>query len=187
VIHRRLPGHVRIIRLPSHPHRSTRLAHDTLTLLRSFHRCLRLHRVRLTNTLSLIEHPSLSIPQTPRLSCGWWSRYSHKRLLSWIGQQRRSGFFSRRPYRKCVHVGCCPNWEHFDFRLVGPVSLVLEVGSLGSSHASLSLPCAIFRVAKVWKNFQLAYDLRGHQQSVWAVLLLEDDHFLTGIPFLESI
>ena len=36
------------------------------------------------------------------------------------------------------------------------------------------------RTAKVWKNFNLAYDLKGHQQSVWAVLGVEEDQFLTG-------
>ena len=37
------------------------------------------------------------------------------------------------------------------------------------------------RTAKVWKNYQLAYDLRGHEQSVWAVIALEPDKFLTGM------
>lgn len=36
------------------------------------------------------------------------------------------------------------------------------------------------RTAKVWKNFTLTYDLKGHQQSVWAVLAVDDDRFLTG-------
>lgn len=43
------------------------------------------------------------------------------------------------------------------------------------------------RTAKVWKNFTLQYDLKGHQQSVWAVLALEDSHFLTGLSDLCSI
>ncbi|KAH9952086.1 phospholipase A-2-activating protein [Amylocystis lapponica] len=36
------------------------------------------------------------------------------------------------------------------------------------------------RTAKVWKGFQLAYDLQGHQQSVWAVLAMDGRQFLTG-------
>ncbi|GAA5978453.1 hypothetical protein JCM10908_004359 [Rhodotorula pacifica] len=39
------------------------------------------------------------------------------------------------------------------------------------------------KTAKVWKNWQLAYTLKGHEQSVWAVLALdgpEDDLVLTG-------
>lgn len=37
------------------------------------------------------------------------------------------------------------------------------------------------RTAKVWKNYTLVFDLKAHQQSVWAVLVIEDDHFLTGV------
>jgi phospholipase A-2-activating protein len=36
------------------------------------------------------------------------------------------------------------------------------------------------RTAKVWKNFSLAYDLKGHEYSVWAVLALDEDQYLTG-------
>ncbi|KAG6909638.1 hypothetical protein DXG01_016420 [Tephrocybe rancida] len=36
------------------------------------------------------------------------------------------------------------------------------------------------RTAKVWKNFSLAHDLKGHQQSVWAVLAVDEDQYLTG-------
>ncbi|GAA5879981.1 hypothetical protein JCM8547_004831 [Rhodosporidiobolus lusitaniae] len=38
------------------------------------------------------------------------------------------------------------------------------------------------KTAKVWKNWELAYTLEGHEQSVWAVLALdgEDDLVLTG-------
>jgi len=37
------------------------------------------------------------------------------------------------------------------------------------------------RTAKVWKNFSLAYDLKGHEQSVWAVVAIDEERFLTGI------
>ncbi|KAF8965289.1 phospholipase A-2-activating protein [Flammula alnicola] len=36
------------------------------------------------------------------------------------------------------------------------------------------------KTAKVWKNFNLVYDLKGHQQSVWAVVGIDEDQFLTG-------
>ncbi|KAF9027057.1 WD-40 repeat-containing protein [Hymenopellis radicata] len=36
------------------------------------------------------------------------------------------------------------------------------------------------RTAKVWKGFQLAHDLRGHEQSVWAVLAVDEDQYITG-------
>jgi phospholipase A-2-activating protein len=39
----------------------------------------------------------------------------------------------------------------------------------------------------VWKDWQLAYTLKGHEQSVWAVLALdepEDDLVLTGAEIL---
>ncbi|KAF9246383.1 WD40-repeat-containing domain protein [Melanogaster broomeanus] len=34
--------------------------------------------------------------------------------------------------------------------------------------------------AKVWKDFKLQYDLKGHEQSVWAVLAIDDSQFLTA-------
>lgn len=46
--------------------------------------------------------------------------------------------------------------------------------------------------AKVWKDFQLVYNLKGHEGAVWAVLALEDDQYLTGEsstpihPYLEQ-
>jgi len=36
------------------------------------------------------------------------------------------------------------------------------------------------RTAKVWTQFQLRYDLKGHQQAVWAVIAIDDEQFLTG-------
>ncbi|KAH9996848.1 phospholipase A-2-activating protein [Russula vinacea] len=36
------------------------------------------------------------------------------------------------------------------------------------------------KTAKVWTNFQLVNDLVGHTQSVWAVLSIEGDGYLTG-------
>ena len=41
----------------------------------------------------------------------------------------------------------------------------------------------------MWKNFQLAYTLKGHEQSVWAVLAIEgdDDVVLTGPSRVSSL
>jgi phospholipase A-2-activating protein len=36
------------------------------------------------------------------------------------------------------------------------------------------------RTAKVWRDFQLLHDLRGHEQSVWAVLAMDEELILTG-------
>ena len=54
----------------------------------------------------------------------------------------------------------------------------------GTSQSKLHSPYEFLftfcRTAKVWKNFILAYELKGHQQSVWAVLGVDEDQFLTG-------
>lgn len=47
--------------------------------------------------------------------------------------------------------------------------------------SAYSPPC---RSAKVWQNFELLYDLKGHQQSVWAVLILQEGQYLTGMFFI---
>jgi hypothetical protein len=39
------------------------------------------------------------------------------------------------------------------------------------------------RTAKVWTNFQLLSDLVGHTQSVWAVVSVEGNQYLTGALF----
>ncbi|KAF8197500.1 phospholipase A-2-activating protein [Pholiota molesta] len=36
------------------------------------------------------------------------------------------------------------------------------------------------KTARVWKNFTQAYELKGHQQSVWAVLGIDEDQYLTA-------
>ena len=60
------------------------------------------------------------------------------------------------------------------------------LGFLGQVSASrVAAHCSrsrVRRTAKVWKDFQLLYDLVGHQQSVWTVLAIDGSQFLTG-PF----
>lgn len=34
--------------------------------------------------------------------------------------------------------------------------------------------------AKVWKGFKLAYDLKGHAQSVLTVVAIDEENFITG-------
>lgn len=48
------------------------------------------------------------------------------------------------------------------------------------STVTLSYSSHCVRTAKVWKNFQLVHDLKGHQQSVWAVLAVDSETTLTG-------
>ena len=58
---------------------------------------------------------------------------------------------------------------------------ISELRSRRSRHWS-DADAGSYRTAKVWKDFQLAYTIEGHEQSVWAVLALdgEDDLVLTG-------
>jgi len=39
----------------------------------------------------------------------------------------------------------------------------------------------LIRTARVWRNWQPLYELKGHSQSVWAVLPVEEELFLTGL------
>lgn len=58
-------------------------------------------------------------------------------------------------------------------------------GRLPTRRTDASLPLPSRRTAKVWKNWQLECTLKGHEQSVWAVLALDgdDDLVLTGSSF----
>lgn len=67
--------------------------------------------------------------------------------------------------------------EDPDFTLLGHTE---NVCALTATAGGTIISGSWDRTAKVWKNFSLAYDLRGHQQSVWAVLAVNEDSFLTG-------
>ena len=58
--------------------------------------------------------------------------------------------------------------------------LVLGIGMSPHTH-HLTLHDTMIRTAKVWKAYRLVYELTGHTQSVWAVLALEADQYLTGM------
>lgn len=70
----------------------------------------------------------------------------------------------------------------FCFLLVPEMILSDRLSGIATVWWLTSCLCAC-RTAKVWKNWQLEYTLKGHEQSVWAVLALdgpEDDLVLTG-------
>ncbi|KAF4615497.1 hypothetical protein D9613_002740 [Agrocybe pediades] len=67
--------------------------------------------------------------------------------------------------------------EDPDFTLIGHLDNICTLDvTAGGTIVSGSWD----KTAKVWKNYSLTYDLKGHQQSVWAVLAVEEDQFLTG-------
>lgn len=69
-------------------------------------------------------------------------------------------------------ITCITKWHHY-IRILGPVSRLPHQ----CRHYILM---NVHRTARVWKNFQFAYELVGHTQSVWAVVAIEPDQFLTG-------
>ncbi|KAL5532810.1 LUB1 [Sanghuangporus sanghuang] len=57
-----------------------------------------------------------------------------------------------------------------------------NVCTLNTSPSGLLISGSWDRTARVWRNFQQVYELKGHEQSVWAALILDEaeDIFLTG-------
>lgn len=54
---------------------------------------------------------------------------------------------------------------------------------IGMNQPCFTYPASdsfLCRTAKVWKDFTLAYELKGHEQSVWAVLAVDEEQFITG-------
>jgi hypothetical protein len=43
-----------------------------------------------------------------------------------------------------------------------------------------------FRTARVWQDFQPAFELIGHEQAVWAVVTINSLMFLTGPSSFHS-
>ena len=41
--------------------------------------------------------------------------------------------------------------------------------------------------ARVWKNWECVYTLKGHERAVWAVLALPNDEYLTGCLSLFNL
>ena len=61
--------------------------------------------------------------------------------------------------------------------LVGHTSNVcsLHVGSIG-----IIISGSWDKTARVWRNWQCQYELKGHDQAVWAVLAMPNDEYFTG-------
>ncbi|KAL5529556.1 hypothetical protein ACEPAG_5541 [Sanghuangporus baumii] len=57
-----------------------------------------------------------------------------------------------------------------------------NVCTLNASPSGLLISGSWDRTARVWRNFQQVYELKGHEQSVWAALILDEaeETFLTG-------
>jgi hypothetical protein len=60
---------------------------------------------------------------------------------------------------------------------LGSVSSVSSSVFSGGHHTDYSDEIS---TAIVWKNFQQAYVLRGHEEAVWSVLPVKEDVILTG-------
>ncbi|KAL4067764.1 WD40-repeat-containing domain protein [Scleroderma yunnanense] len=69
------------------------------------------------------------------------------------------------------------NKEEPEFTLIGHGDNVCAL-SVGPDDTIIS--GSWDKTAKVWKNFALQYDLKGHQQSVWSVLAITAKEFLTA-------
>ncbi|KAG2067056.1 PFU-domain-containing protein [Suillus decipiens] len=67
--------------------------------------------------------------------------------------------------------------EDPEYSLVGHTD---NVCALNVSPSGTIISGSWDRTAKVWKQFQLVYDLKGHQQAVWGVLAIDDEQFLTA-------
>ncbi|KAF5330954.1 hypothetical protein D9619_005411 [Psilocybe cf. subviscida] len=64
-----------------------------------------------------------------------------------------------------------------DFCLLGHLE---NICSLDVTPGGTIISGSWDKTAKVWKNFNLVYDLKGHTQSVWAVIGIDEDQYLTG-------
>jgi phospholipase A-2-activating protein len=67
--------------------------------------------------------------------------------------------------------------EDPEYSLVGHTD---NVCALNISQSGTIISGSWDKTAKVWKQFQLVYDLKGHQQAVWGVLAIDDEQFLTA-------
>ncbi|KAG1823274.1 WD40-repeat-containing domain protein [Suillus variegatus] len=67
--------------------------------------------------------------------------------------------------------------EDPEYSLVGHTD---NVCALDISQSGTIISGSWDKTAKVWKQFQLVYDLKGHQQAVWGVIAIDDEQFLTA-------
>jgi hypothetical protein len=92
-------------------------------------------------------------------------------------KSRRTPVFPAWSLGQCLCFTRRGGWYHH-FRVMG------QVRASPSHSPSTKLTLPLRRTAKVWTNFQLVNDLVGHTQSVWAVLSIEGDGYLTGALLL---
>ncbi|KAJ7137827.1 WD40-repeat-containing domain protein [Mycena epipterygia] len=64
-----------------------------------------------------------------------------------------------------------------DYTLLGHTG---NVCGLRTTPAGDIISCSWDYTARVWKNFNTAYELKGHENSVWDVLAVAEDEFITG-------
>lgn len=77
----------------------------------------------------------------------------------------------------------CARWP---LRLLALSSQALGIGAYMLHVLRLPgyiLRSILYRTARVWRDFQQVYELRGHEQSVWAVQIVDEAEqtFLTGL------
>ncbi|KAJ7461585.1 phospholipase A-2-activating protein [Mycena latifolia] len=64
-----------------------------------------------------------------------------------------------------------------DYTLLGHTN---NICGLRTTPAGNIISCSWDYTARVWKNFNSAYELKGHENSVWDVLAINEDEFITG-------
>ncbi|KAJ6531209.1 WD40-repeat-containing domain protein [Mycena capillaripes] len=70
-----------------------------------------------------------------------------------------------------------PTKDDPDYTLLGHTA---NVCGLRTTPAGNIISCSWDYTARVWKNFNSAYELKGHENSVWDVLAINEDEFITG-------
>ncbi|KAJ7685609.1 phospholipase A-2-activating protein [Mycena polygramma] len=70
-----------------------------------------------------------------------------------------------------------PTKDDPDYTLLGHTG---NVCGLRTTPAGNIVSCSWDYTARVWKNFNSAYELKGHENSVWDVLAINEDEFITG-------
>ncbi|KAJ7940186.1 phospholipase A-2-activating protein [Mycena leptocephala] len=70
-----------------------------------------------------------------------------------------------------------PTKDDPDYTLLGHSG---NVCGLRTTPAGNIISCSWDYTARVWKNFNSAYELKGHENSVWDVLAINEDEFITG-------
>ncbi|KAF5388995.1 hypothetical protein D9757_005125 [Collybiopsis confluens] len=118
------------------------------------------------------------IPPTPDAPKGYILTGDQEAIINIFSlSQQGSRFFVIGPHRQYLCFGCHAGGYN-NIWFLGSVRSSLFLGIWGTFHLTFHFP--LHRTAKVWKNFNLAYELKGHEQSVWAVLAVDEEQVLTG-------